>query len=144
LSGRRYPQRPHVGAGAVIHKGGRVLLVRRKFPPNPGKWALPGGLVELGETVQEAAAREVLEETGLRVKIEGLLDVQSDFHRDKDSKLEFHFVLVDYLAKPLGGRLKLNAESSGFGWFSEKQARRLNTTSGTKIVLDDYFRQRLR
>jgi len=141
---RRYPTRPLVGAGAVVHRRGKVLLVKRRFPPNQGKWALPGGLVELGEEVEDAAAREVREETGLKVEVEGLLDVQTDLHRDAEGRLEYHYILVDYLASPVGGRTRLNQESSDFGWFSEKQSRHLKTTRGTKVVLRNYFRQRAR
>jgi 8-oxo-dGTP diphosphatase len=141
---RRYPTRPFVGAGAVVHRRGRVLLVRRKNPPNQGKWALPGGLVELGESSQEAAVREILEETGLKVRVEGLLDVQTDLHRDAQSRLEYHYLLVDYLAEPVGGRLKLNSESSATGWFDKGQARRLAMSEGTRTVLDLFFRRRLR
>jgi len=100
--------------------------------------------VELGEKVQDAAVREILEETGLTVKIEALLDVQTDLHRDANSKLEYHYILVDYLARPTGGRLMLNQESSAAGWFSAPQTKRLKTTKGTRMVLDNFFRQRLR
>ena len=141
---RRYPTRPLVGAGAVVHRRGRVLLLQRKNPPNAGKWALPGGLVELGETVQGAAVREIEEETGLVVVIEGLLDVQTDLHIDEDSRIEYHYVLVDYLAKPVSGRLRLNAESSASGWFTRHQAGGLAMGSGTRSVLRLFFSKRLR
>ena len=128
----------------MVHREGRVLLLRRKNPPNRGRWALPGGLVELGETVQDAAKREVLEETGLRVGIVGLLDVQTDLHRDRKGRIEYHYVLVDYLARPLGGRLRLNEESSGSGWFTSAQAGKLSMSTGTRRVLGAFFGQRLR
>ncbi len=115
--------------------------MKRTNPPNQGKWALPGGLVELGETVQAAAAREVLEETGLRVKIERLLDVQTDIHLDTNSRVEYHYVLVDYLAKPVGGRIGLNSESSASGWFTSNQSKDIAMSAGTRAVLRAYFRQ---
>ena len=141
---RRYPSRPLVGAGAVVHRGKTVLLVKRTNPPNEGKWALPGGLVELGETTTDAAAREVLEETGIDVKIEGLLDVQTDLHLDSASRLEYHYVLVDYLASPIGGELKINSESSASGWFTAGQAKGLSMSVGTRRVLGLFFRQHSR
>ena len=141
---RRYPSRPLVGVGAVVHRGGRVLLLRRRNPPNRGRWALPGGLVELGETVQGAAVREIKEETGLTVEIEGLLDVQTDLHVDRSSRIEYHYVLVDYLAKSLSGRVRLNSESSNSGWFTHSQAGRLAMSDGTKAVLERFFKKRLR
>ncbi|MDG7006722.1 MAG: NUDIX hydrolase [Nitrososphaerota archaeon] len=141
---RRYPSRPLVGAGAVVHSGGKVLLVKRNNPPNEGKWALPGGLVELGETTQAAAEREVLEETGLKVKIEGLIDVQTDLHLDSASRLEYHYVLIDYLAEPVSGRLRISKESSASKWFSKAQVGSLDMSEGTRTVLGVFFRQRRR
>jgi ADP-ribose pyrophosphatase YjhB (NUDIX family) len=139
---RKYPSRPIVGAGAVVHRGTEVLLLKRRYPPNRGRWALPGGLVELGERVEDAAAREILEETGLAVQIDGLVDVETDLHRDRASKLEYHYVLVDYLAKPIGGAIKLNAESSDYGWFTAAEVKDLDVSRGTRKVLETFFSRR--
>lgn len=128
----------------MVHRGGKVLLVRRNNPPNKGRWALPGGLVELGETTQAAAVREVHEETGLKVKVEGLLDVQTDLHLDGASKPEYHYVLIDYLARPVGGKLRINKESSDSGWFTEGEVMSLDMSDGTRTVLGSFFRQRRR
>ena len=98
----------------------------------------------MGETTQDAAVREVLEETGLMVRVERLLDVQTDLHRDSASKLEYHYVLVDYLATPIGGRLEINTESSGSGWFTRPQVARLRMSAGTRRVLGLFFGQPLR
>ena len=100
--------------------------------------------MELGEAVQDAAVREVEEETGLKVKILGLLDVQSDLHRDAEGRLEYHFILVDYLATSLDGEVSLNEESADYGWFTEAKAFRLKMSAGTRTVLQIGFRRRFR
>lgn len=100
--------------------------------------------MELGETVQEAAKREIKEETGLVVKLEQLLDVQTDIQRDANGRLEYHYVLVDYLARAEDRRVRLNEESADYGWFSEGEVRRLRTSKGTRKVLGLSFRQHLR
>jgi ADP-ribose pyrophosphatase YjhB (NUDIX family) len=132
---REYPSRPLVGAGALVRTGTKVLLVRRRHPPNEGRWSLPGGLVELGEKAEEAAVREVKEETGLDVVLERLLDVATDIHFDSQGRLRFHYILVDYLARPVGGELALNEESSGCGWFTFAQTRRLEMSDATRAVI---------
>jgi ADP-ribose pyrophosphatase YjhB (NUDIX family) len=139
---RKYPSRPLVGAGAVVHDGSKVLLIKRKNPPNESRWALPGGLVELGERVQDAIVREVKEETGLDVALEGLLNVTTDIHLDERSRPKYHYVLVDYLARRVGGMVRLNEESSAFGWFTAEQVRRLDMSEGTRDALSLYFRRR--
>ncbi len=139
---REYPSRPLVGAGAVVYDGPKVLLVKRKCPPNESRWALPGGLVELGERVQDAVVREVKEETDLEVVLEGLLDVATDIHLDERSRPRYHYVLVDYLARRVGGRVRLNEESSDFGWFTATQARKLDMSEGTREVLALHFQRR--
>ncbi|HKT80451.1 MAG TPA: NUDIX hydrolase [Vicinamibacterales bacterium] len=96
---RRFPERPIVGVGAVVIDATRVLLVKRKQPPLQGEWTLPGGAVELGETLEEAVVREIREETGLDVEVGPIVEVLDRVHRDDDGRIEYHYVIVDYLAR---------------------------------------------
>lgn len=102
---RKYPDRPYVGVGAVIVDTGKVLLVKRRFEPLAGEWSLPGGAVELGETLEESIAREMLEETGLEIEVGPVIEVFDRITRDDQGNVRYHFVLVDYLCWPIGGTL---------------------------------------
>lgn len=93
---RRYPIRPHVGVGGIVEWKDSLLLIRRKFPPDQGKWAIPGGHLELGESTTAGALREVQEETGLRVKNPRFASVIDKIEKDRDGKIEFHYVLIDF------------------------------------------------
>jgi len=96
---RSFPDRPVVGVGAVILDGDRVVIVKRGQPPLQGEWSLPGGAVELGETLEEAVVREVLEETGLNVHVSAVVEVVDRVHRLTDGRIEYHYVIVDYLCR---------------------------------------------
>ena len=109
---REYPDRPVVGVGAVVVVDGRVVLVRRAHEPLKGAWNLPGGAVEVGETLQAACAREVLEETGLIVDVGPVIEVFDRIMLDADGRVEYHFVLVDYLCRPAGGDLGCGTDAS--------------------------------
>src|SRR5665213_1646809 len=100
---RTYPERPIVGVGAVIFDGDRVLLVKRGHEPLMGAWNLPGGAVEVGETLDAALAREVLEETGLSVEVGPVVEVLDSVRFDADGRVEYHFVIVDYLCRVFAG-----------------------------------------
>ena len=95
--GRQYPERPIVGVGAVIVQDGKVLVVKRKYEPLAGQWSLPGGTLELGETLQEGVAREMREETGLEVEVGPVIEVFDRIMTDDARRVRYHFVLVDYL-----------------------------------------------
>jgi 8-oxo-dGTP diphosphatase len=96
---RNYPERPIVGVGAVILDGTRVLLIKRANEPLKGEWSLPGGAVDVGETLEAAVAREVLEETGLVVSVGPIVEVLDSVRRDADGRVEYHFVIIDYVCR---------------------------------------------
>jgi len=109
---RTYPRRPIVGVGAVIFADGdRVVLVRRRHPPLVGSWSLPGGAVEVGETLEQAVRREVNEETGLDVEVGPLVAAVDHIERDLDGNVVFHFVIVDYLCRARGGVLTAGGDA---------------------------------
>jgi len=113
---RKYPDLPLVGVGALVMKDDKVLLVKRQTEPGKGLWSIPGGLVELGETIIEAVKREVKEETSLDTEIKELIGVFDSMTYDDAGRLRFHYVLIDYLAHPRGGSLKGNAEVADVRW----------------------------
>ena len=113
---REYPERPIVGVGAVIVDDGRVVLVRRKYEPLKGHWSLPGGMVEVGETLEVALTREMLEETGLSVDVGPVIEVFDRITRDEERRVRYHFVLVDYLCWPAGGTLRAGSDVDAAIW----------------------------
>lgn len=118
---REYPDRPIVGVGAVIIDQGRVVLVKRGSPPLQGEWSLPGGVVELGETLRVAAEREAVEETGLIVKAGEVLEVLDRIIPGKDAAPQYHYVLIDFLCAVRGGALRAGGDAADACWASEKE-----------------------
>jgi 8-oxo-dGTP diphosphatase len=113
---REYPAAPLVGVGAVVVDGDRVLLVRRGRPPGLGRWSLPGGLVEVGESLEAAVRREVAEECGLAVDVHALVGVVDRVVRDADGRVRYHYVLLDYLATPRAGRPEAGSDAVAVEW----------------------------
>jgi 8-oxo-dGTP diphosphatase len=99
---RRYPSQPVVGVGAIILREGKILLEKRGNEPARGQWSIPGGGVELGESLEAAVIRETQEETGLTPQNPQLIDVVDQVHRGKEGKIEYHYVIVDYIVKATG------------------------------------------
>ena len=114
---REYPEAPILGVGVVVIDDGRVLLVRRGQEPLKGQWSLPGGVLELGETLQQGIVREVLEETGLTVVPECIVEVLDRITRDETSgQIRYHYVLVDFLCRVAGGVLCFASDADDGRW----------------------------
>jgi len=133
---REYPDRPLVGVGALVRKGEDFLLVKRMHEPSRGLWSIPGGLVDLGEAVEEAAGREVEEETGVRIAIERLLDVIDNVVRDEGGRVKYHYVLVDYLARPLSHEVRAGSDVIEARWVNAKDLEKYELTKTVRRLLE--------
>ena len=132
---RSYPDHPIIGVGAVIIDSGRVLLVRRDSEPLKGEWSVPGGMLELGEKLRDGVRREVLEETGLTVEPGEVLDVFDSIFTDNEGRTEYHYVLIDYLCRPVSGEAKAGTDVSEVKWVSEAELPALELRSLTEQVI---------
>jgi mutator protein MutT len=113
---RQYPDCPLLGVGAIIVENGHILLVRRANPPMQGEWSIPGGLVETGETTKEALIREVREETCLEIEPLRLIEVFERILRDKEARVQYHFVLIDYLCRFVSGEAVASSDVTHAVW----------------------------
>jgi len=127
---REYPDLPRVGVGAVVLNGDRVLLVKRGGRPSTGKWSLPGGMVELGETTVEAVEREIAEECGLGIRVVGLAGVLDRVVKDAEGRVRYHWVLVDYLAYPKSETICAGSDAAEARWVPVSEIERLDVTEG--------------
>ncbi|MEM3622932.1 MAG: NUDIX hydrolase [Candidatus Bathyarchaeia archaeon] len=125
---RLYPKQPVVGVGAVIIQNGKILLEKRKNEPGKGKWSIPGGLVELGESALQTVVREVREETGLEVEKPELIDVVDNIVRDEDGEIKYHFIIIDYFAKLKGGKLKALSDAEELKWVPLDEVEKYDLT----------------
>jgi len=132
---REYPELPRVGVGVVVLKDGHVLLVKRGSPPAQGKWSLPGGLVELGESTEAAAIREVEEECGLRVRLLGIAGVIDRITRDDQGRVRYHWVLIDYAGVPADGSLRAGSDAAEVRWIPLGELDRYDTTPGLAAMV---------
>lgn len=115
---RDYPEQPIIGVGAVIVEGGRALLVRRATEPLKGEWSVPGGMLELGEKLRDGVRREALEETGVEVEPGEVLDVFDSIFTDVQGRTQYHYVLIDYLCRPISGQATAGSDVSDVRWVS--------------------------
>ena len=138
-SSREYPERPIVGVGAVIVEADRVVLIRRRYEPLAGQWSLPGGTLELGETLEQGAAREMLEETGLVVHIGPVIEVFDRIMYDDEKRVRYHFVLVDYLCWPVSGELRAGSDVEDAVFASRGDLAGYGLTSKATAVIERGF-----
>ncbi|MCW5979023.1 MAG: NUDIX hydrolase [Bryobacteraceae bacterium] len=139
---RRYPNRPIIGVGALVFQRGRILLVERGKEPLKGYWSIPGGVVEVGERLEEAVRREVLEETGLEVKPLGVFEIFERIIRDAEGRPEYHYVLVDYLCRVVGGAACAADDACAVRWVKRRDLAACRITEGTLEVIARAFRKR--
>jgi 8-oxo-dGTP diphosphatase len=132
---RSYPTRPYLAVSAAIFHDGRVLIVRRAQPPAHGLYTLPGGGVELGETLEEAVIREVREETGLVIEPIALAGYRQMITRDAKGQIERHFVILPFAARWIGGEIMLNEELAEAAWRLPSELSELSTTEGLAIIV---------
>ena len=133
---RRYPKRPLVGVGALIFRRGRILMAQRGKDPLKGWWSLPGGALELGESLESAVCREVLEETGLEVVPVKMFEVFERIMRDAAGKPEYHYILIDYICRVTGGKLFPGDDVSAVDWVRRRDLPSLQITEGTLAVIE--------
>lgn len=130
---RLYPDQPVVGIGAVIIKEGKIALIKRGNEPARGKWTIPGGLVELGESIEDAVIRETLEETGLTVENPRLIDVVSNVDLDEKGKVKYHYVIIDYSVHVKEGTAAASSDAAELQWVPLDKVESYDLTASFRL-----------
>jgi 8-oxo-dGTP diphosphatase len=130
---RLYPDQPVVGVGAVIIKEDKIALIKRGNEPSKGKWTIPGGLVELAESPEEAVLRETKEETGLDGDNANLIDVVSNVDLDENGKVKYHYVIIDYLVHVKKGTAQASSDAAELCWVPFEQVEDFNLTASFRL-----------
>jgi 8-oxo-dGTP diphosphatase len=142
---REYPDRPVVGIGGVVIENGRALLIKRGSEPLLGQWSIPGGTLELGESLQEGVARELLEETGLKVRVLDMIEAFDRIFLDPATKTEdkshpkYHYVIVDYLCERLSGQAQAGSDVTDIAYATEDELENFHLTATATRVLHRAF-----
>ena len=133
---REYPERPVVGVGGVVISGGRALLIKRGSPPLENQWSIPGGMLEVGETLLEGVRRELREETGVEVCVLEIIEVFERINLDGDGKVRYHFVILDYLCEAMRGEARAGSDVTDVAWATpEELADYKLTDTATQVIL---------
>jgi len=133
---REYPEHPVVGVGAVVVRDGRALIIKRAHEPRKGEWSLPGGLVELGESLQDAIRREIKEETTLDVEVGPIIETFDRVHRDDHGRIRYHFVIVDFVCWPKGGEAAPGSDADGVAWVRFNEIDDYAVNAHAKAVIE--------
>lgn len=152
MTSREYPERPLVGVGGVVIEGGKALLIRRGSEPLLGEWSIPGGTLELGETLEEGVARELLEETGLEVNVLELIEVFDRIYVESTAGVDgakrgprFHYVIVDYLCERIGGQAVAGSDVTDVAFAGEQELEKYKLTeTATRILRKAFAMERAR
>ena len=136
---REFPETPLVGVGAIIIENDRVVLVKRAHPPLQAEWSIPGGVLEVGELLREAAIREAREETGLAVETGELLGVFDRVLRDPEQRVQYHYVLIDFLCRRVAGDLAAASDAEEVRWFTREELPELKLAEDTLEVIRKGF-----
>jgi 8-oxo-dGTP diphosphatase len=135
MNERSYPDRPWVGVGGIVFQEDKVLLVKRGKEPGLGKWSIPGGAVDVGETVNRAIQREIEEETGLLVEVLDLVEIFERIIPDTEGRILYHYVLLDYWCRMKDGQLKANSDAADAGFFPVVSLKGMNLPQETERVI---------
>jgi 8-oxo-dGTP diphosphatase len=136
---REFPEIPFVGVGAIVIEDARVVLVKRSHPPLQAEWSIPGGVLEVGELVREAAVREAREETGLTVEPGELLGVYDRVLRNAEQRVQYHYVLIDFLCRRVAGDLAASSDAAEARWFRREELPALKLAEDTLDVIRKGF-----
>ena len=132
---REYPAHPVVGVGAVVVRDGKALIIKRAHEPRKGEWSLPGGLLELGESLQDAAQREIKEETGLDVDVGPVIETFDRVHRDDHGRIQYHFVIVDFVCWSNRGVAVPGSDAEGVAWVTPEEIDVYEVNAHAKAVI---------
>jgi 8-oxo-dGTP diphosphatase len=138
---REFPEVPLIGVGAVIIENDRVVLVKRAHPPLQAEWSIPGGVLEVGELLREAAVREAREETGLTIEPAELLGVYDRILRNAEQCVQYHYVLIDFLCRRVAGELSASSDAAEVQWFTREELARVKLAVDTVDVITKGFKK---
>jgi len=144
-SRREYPERPVIGVGGVVIADGRALLIRRGHPPLKDEWSIPGGTLEVGETIINGVQRELEEETGIQVRVLDLIEVFERIFPDDSGRPQYHFVILDYLCEIVGGETRAGGDVTDAAWAAEADLAKFSLTpAATRVIRKAFEMSRLR